>query len=259
MATTTNAPIAEELAEVRDELIAHPLYAEIDSLERLRILMKHHVFAVYGFFSLAKKLQNLVTCVSVPWIPVEDGTSARLMNDIVMGEESDTDGRGGYTNHFHLYKEAMEEVGADTSWIDGYVERLRRGEDPIEAVRAAGLPENVVAFVSYDMELALNGKPHELAAAFCWGREDLIPDMFGEILPQLGFDGVSESRFKYYVERHILLDEHEHAPLARRLVKNLCAGDPVKEQEAVDAAVKALATRITLWDGVLEEIMESGF
>jgi DUF3050 family protein len=259
MATTTNAPITEELAEVRDELIAHPLYAEIDSLERLRILMKHHVFAVYGFFSLAKKLQNLVTCVSVPWIPVEDGTSARLMNDIVMGEELDIDGRGGYINYFYRYEEAMEEVGADASWIDGYVERLKRGEDPIEAVRAAGLPETIVAFVTYDMELALHGKPHELAAAFCWGREDLIPDMFGEILPQLGFDGVSESRFKYYVERHILLDEHEHAPLARRLVKNLCAGDPVKEQEAVDAAVKALATRITLWDGVLEEIMESGF
>jgi hypothetical protein len=255
---TTTPTIADDLTEVRSRLIEHPLYADIDSLERLRILMKHHVFAVYGFFSLAKKLQNLVTCVSVPWIPVTDGTSARLINDIVLGEESDTDGRGGYTNPFHLYKEAMEEVGADVGWIDGYVERLVRGEDPIEAVRAAGLPENIVQFVSYDMELALHGKPHELAAAFCWGREDLIPDMFGQILPQLGFDGVSESRFKYYVERHILLDEHEHAPLARRLVANLCAGDPVKEREASLAAVKALETRIALWDGVLSEIIQAG-
>lgn len=258
MATTTDAPIAAELAEVRDRLIEHPLYAQIDSLERLRILMKHHVFAVYGFFSLAKKLQNIVTCTSVPWIPVEDGTSARLMNDIILGEESDTDGRGGYTNHFHLYKEAMEEVGADAGWVDGYVERLKRGEDPIEAVRAGELPENVVQFVSYDMELALHAEPHQLAASFCWGREDLIPDMFGEILPQLGFDGVDESRFKYYVERHILLDEHEHAPLARRLVANLCGEDPLKEQEAVDAAVRALQTRIRLWDGVLAEITRTG-
>jgi hypothetical protein len=257
MAITTPS-IADDLADVRTRLIDHPLYAEIDSLERLRILMKHHVFAVYGFFSLAKKLQNIVTCVSVPWIPVQDGTSARLINDIVLGEESDTDGNGGYTNHFHLYKEAMEEVGADVNWIDGYVARLVRGEDPIAAVRASGLPENVVQFVSYDMELALHGKPHELAAAFCWGREDLIPDMFGEILPQLGFDGVENSRFKYYVERHILLDEHEHAPLARRLVANMCAGDAVKESEASAAAVKALECRISLWDGVLSEIVDAG-
>jgi hypothetical protein len=255
---TTTAEISAALAEVRDELIDHPLYAQIDSIERLRILMKHHVFAVYGFFSLAKKLQNLVTCVSVPWIPVEDGTSARLINDIVLGEESDTDGRGGYTNHFHLYREAMEEVGADESWIAGYVERLRAGEDPIEAVRNSDLPEGVKQFVAYDMELALHGQPHELAAAFCYGREDLIPDMFGEILPQLGFEGVTESRFKYYVERHILLDEHEHAPLARRLVANLCGGDPVKEAEADAAAVKALQARIRLWDGVVSELAEAG-
>jgi Protein of unknown function (DUF3050) len=253
MATTVPS-IADDLADVRSRLIEHPLYVEIDSLERLRVLMKHHVFAVYGFFSLAKKLQNLVTCVTVPWIPVQDSTSARLINDIVLGEESDTDGHGGYTNHFHLYKEAMEEVGADVSWIDGYVERLVRGEDPIAAIHESGLPENIVQFVRYDMELALHGKPHELAAAFCWGREDLIPDMFGEILPQLGFDGVESSRFKYYVERHILLDEHEHAPLARRLVANLCAGDPDKEREASAAAVKALEARIGLWDGVLAEI-----
>ena len=129
MATT--APIVDELAEVRERLIAHPLYAEIDSLDRLRILMKHHVFAVWDFFSLAKRLQNIVTCVQVPWLPRQDGTSARLINDIVLGEESDTDGNGGYINHFDLYQEAMAEVGADRGPIERYIERLERGEDPI--------------------------------------------------------------------------------------------------------------------------------
>jgi Protein of unknown function (DUF3050) len=255
---TTVSPIVDDLADVRSRLIAHPLYAEIDSLDRLRILMKHHVFAVWDFFSLAKCLQNLVTCVRVPWLPVGDGTSARLINDIVLGEESDTDGAGGYISHFELYQEAMAEIGADRSWINAYIERLKRGEDPIAALTAAGLPANIVQFVSFDLELALRGKPHEVAAAFCWGREDLIPDMFGEILPQLGFEGVEGSRFKYYVERHILLDEHEHAPLARRLVANLCADDPQRVQEATDAAVNALESRIQLWDGVLAEIQGFG-
>ena len=255
---TTVSPILDDLAEVRSRLIAHPLYVEIDSLDRLRILMKHHVFAVWDFFSLAKRLQNLATCVQVPWLPVGDGTSARLINDIVLGEESDTDGNGGYISHFELYLEAMAEIGADRAPIDAYIERLKRGEDPIASLSAAGLPSNVVDFVAFDLELALRGKPHEVAASFCWGREDLIPDMFGQILPQLGFDGVEESRFKYYVERHILLDEHEHAPLARRLVDNLCAGDPERVQEASTAAANALEARIVLWDGVLAEIQGFG-
>lgn len=252
MATTS--PIVDDLTEVRERLIAHPLYAEIDSLDRLRILMKHHVFAVWDFFSLAKRLQNIVTCVQVPWMPRQDGTSARLINDIVLGEESDTDGNGGYTSHFQLYLEAMAEIGADRSLIDRYIERLERGEDPIASLTASNLPGNVVEFVGYDLELALHGKPHEVAAAFCWGREDLIPDMFGQLLPQLGLEELDGSRVKYYVERHILLDEHEHAPLARRLVANLCDGDSQREREASEAAVRALESRIVLWDGVLAEI-----
>jgi hypothetical protein len=250
----TTAPIVDELTEVRERLIAHPLYAEIDSLDRLRILMKHHVFAVWDFFSLAKRLQNIVTCVQVPWLPREDGTSARLINDIVLGEESDTDGNGGYINHFQLYREAMAEIGADRSLIDRYIERLERGEDPIASLTASDLPASVVEFVGFDLELALRGKPHEVAASFCWGREDLIPDMFGQLLPQLGLEELEGSRVKYYVERHILLDGHEHAPLARRLVANLCEGDPQREREANQAAVRALETRIVLWDGVLAEI-----
>jgi hypothetical protein len=246
--------IVDEMQDVRARLIAHPLYAEIQGLETLQILMKSHVFAVWDFFSLAKRLQLMVTCVQVPWLPREDGTSARLINDIVMSEESDVDGNGGYTSHFQLYKSAMAELGADLGPIDRYIGALERGEDCLEALTTSDLPSHVVDFVRFDLELALYGKPHEVASAFCWGREDLIGDMFGEILPQLQFDGMDGSQFKYYVERHILLDEHEHAPLARRLVANLCGDDPVKVQEASVAAVDALETRIRLWDGVLAEI-----
>jgi hypothetical protein len=196
----------------------------------------------------------MVTCVQVPWLPREDGTSARLINDIVMSEESDVDGNGGYTSHFQLYKSAMAELGADLGPIDRYIGALERGEDCLEALTTSDLPSHVVDFVRFDLELALHGKPHEVASAFCWGREDLIGDMFGEILPQLKFDGMDGSQFKYYVERHILLDEHEHAPLARRLVANLCGDDPQKLREASVAAVGALEARIALWDGVLGDI-----
>jgi hypothetical protein len=244
------------ITPVRERLIAHPLYGEINTTERLKTFMSHHVFAVWDFFSLAKRLQQLVTCVDVPWFPPQDPTSARLINDIVLSEESDEDGNGGYASHFDLYRAAMEELDADHSAVDALLERLADGEDPLAALDQLDLPGEVRGFVGYDMRLCLDGKPHEVAAAFCYGREDLIPDMFSQLVEPLGGEsiGLAGTSIKYYVERHVILDSHEHAPLARRLVALLCGQDEVKCQEATAAAVGALEARILLWDGVLQEL-----
>lgn len=246
--------LTEYITPVRQRLLAHPLYGEIDTPEQLKIFMSHHVFAVWDFFSLAKRLQQLVTCVEVPWLPPVDPTSARLINDIVLSEESDEDGEGGYASHFDLYRAAMDELGADHSAVDALLERLADGEDPLVVLDQLELPGEVRAFVSYDMRLALDGKPHEVAAAFCYGREDLIPDMFSQLIGPLGADGLrlAGTRIKYYVERHVILDSHEHAPLARRLVALLCGQDEVKWREATAAAAGALEARILLWDGALQ-------
>src|SRR3954454_4079605 len=90
----------QAIGEVRERLLRHPIYGAIDSRERLATFMSHHVFAVWDFFSLAKRLQRRRTCVEVRWLPAPDGTSARLINDIVLSEESDEDGHGGYASHF---------------------------------------------------------------------------------------------------------------------------------------------------------------
>jgi hypothetical protein len=247
--------IDRDIADVRSRLLDHSLYSEIDSLEDLKTFMSHHVFAVWDFFSLAKRLQQIVTCVDVPWLPPADGISARLINDIVMSEESDEDGQGGYASHFDLYLEAMREVGADRTAIDSYIDRLVAGEDCIEALERATLPPGVAEFVAFDMRLAMDGKPHEVAAAFCYGREDLIPDMFGELVGPISEEaGLEGTRIKYYIERHIVLDAHEHAPLARRLVAQLCGDDEARWREASAAAIGALEARIALWDGVLHGV-----
>lgn len=250
----TAVDIDAEISSTRRRLLSHPLYNAIDSTDKLRTFMSHHVFAVWDFFSLAKRLQQVVTCVDVPWLPAADPTSARLINDIVMSEESDEDGRGGYASHFELYCEAMREIGADHTAIDAYLKRLRAGDDPVAALQSESLPPGVATFVSFDMRLAMDGKPHEVAAAFCYGREDLIPDMFGELLAPLRDQGLEleGTRIQYYIERHIILDSHEHAPLARRLVAILCGTDEIKWREAAAAAQGALDARIALWDGVLQ-------
>ena len=48
--------LCNKIAPLRDALLNHPIYAEIDSLSRLREFMQIHVFAVWDFMSLVKRL-----------------------------------------------------------------------------------------------------------------------------------------------------------------------------------------------------------
>ncbi|MFC0190281.1 DUF3050 domain-containing protein [Fictibacillus aquaticus] len=248
----------KELEEVRDRLLGHPLYKQMTNAERIKVLMKHHVFAVWDFMSLLKKLQQELTSVSVPWMPQPHPEYARFINEIVLGEETDEDGEGGYISHFELYYRAMEEVGADYSAMEEYLNSLKSGADPIEALGQSSIPGTAGDFVKHSLSLAMNGKPHEVAAAFFYGREDLIPDMFQTLVDEVEANGVDAHWLKYYLHRHIELDGDEHGPLAERLLLSLCGGDAVKLQEAERTAKEALEYRIKLWDGVLQEIEEKG-
>lgn len=88
--------------------------------------MQHHAFAVWDFMSLLKALQRTLSCVDIPWIPTGNPNTRRLINDIVMTEEADEDGLGGFTSHFELYLDAMREAGADTGASDDFITRSWR-------------------------------------------------------------------------------------------------------------------------------------
>ena len=79
--------------------------------------------------SLLKALQRTLSCVDVPWIPAGNPNTRRLINDIIMVEETDEDGLGGFTSHFELYLDAMRQAGADTGAIDEFIARIRRREN----------------------------------------------------------------------------------------------------------------------------------
>src|ERR1700727_1642916 len=74
----------------------------------------------YGTRSLLESLQRDRTCVNVPWIPTGATGSRRLINDIVLVEESD-ELNGGFISHFELYLCGMAESGASTAAIDAFI------------------------------------------------------------------------------------------------------------------------------------------
>lgn len=245
---------SQAFESVRDELLLHPIYKKLTSAEHVRLFMEHHVFAVWDFMSLLKRLQRELTVTHVPWMPGQDAQYARFINEIVLGEETDEDGRGGYISHFDLYLEAMEEAEADTAPIRGFLDRLRKGMTPWAALDSPDIPESVQQFVKTTLDIALHGQPHQVAAAFFYGREDIIPDMFTHLVRELEESGKSAARLLYYLKRHIELDGDEHGPLAERLLSYLCAGDAGREREAMETAEQSLRSRIKLWDGVSDSL-----
>jgi Protein of unknown function (DUF3050) len=245
---------ADTLKKARSTLVAHPLYAELDTVDRLRIFMRHHVFAVWDFFTLLKRLQSEVTTTTLPWWPAGHAEHGRFVLEIVLAEETDEDIGGGYVSHFELYRRAMDELGADADPIDGFLAALAAGVPPMAALDNPAVPESVGRFVRHTLQVALNGAPHEVASSFCHGRENLLPDVFSAVRAHLGDALDSAPTFKHYLDRHITLDHDEHGPLALRLLVALCAGDRTREEEALRVGVEAIEARIALWDGVLADL-----
>ena len=243
--------IQERLAPHRAALLDHPIYGEIDRLSSLRIFMEHHVFAVWDFMSLLKALQKGLCCVDVPWLPPLDQSASRMINEIVLAEESDKDGQGGYASHFDLYHRSMLRCGANCSAIDTFLDELRHGESVSLALQTAEVPPCARRFVRQTFRVIESGNLCAIAAAFTFGREDLLPAVFRLIVDRLNVeaDGRLED-FKYYLERHIDLDGEQHGPMANNLLISLCGGDEANWQLAEQTAVACLEARLELWNGI---------
>ncbi len=242
------------LEKTKLQLFNHPLFAEITSLPKLQLFMESHVFAVWDFMTLTKRLQQDLTCTQLPWLPPADTQAARLINEIVLGEESDMHPRLGHCSHFELYLEAMAEIGASTSAINRFVALLRDGQAVPTALQQVGPPRGVARFVSATLHIALNAPTHCVAAAFVQGRECIIPAMFERILQ---VDQVIQAPTLYgYLKRHIELDTQDHGPAAQQLLERLVGADPAFSQQANEAALAAVETRITFWNEVQASLQE---
>lgn len=245
--------------DLREQIVHHPSYSAIKDMEDIKVFMEHHIYAVWDFMSLLKALQISLTSTSIPWLPVGNPDVRYLINEIVTGEESDVDQQGNRMSHFELYLQAMEQCGADTSSISRLLDQIRAGYTFAKAAPGMDIPGKALDFMKFTFEVIETGKPHVIAAVFTFGREDLIPHMFHTIVGDLNerFPG-QVSIFKYYLDRHIEVDGDHHSQLALEMVSELCGNDNKKWEEAEAYVSRALQSRISLWDGVLETLKQRG-
>ncbi len=252
MSDATEQQLEITLAPLRERLVTHPLYAHLRDEGTIRIFMEAHVFAVWDFQSLVKALQRLVTCVEIPWLPTSDPEARRLLNEIVLDEESDQAPGGGYLSHFELYLQAMQECGASVTPIQTFWGSLSAGLSVEEALETSAVPPGVGPFVRATMAIARSADPHRVAAAFAYGREEIIPAMFRRLMDQLAeLSPRSWGTLRYYFDRHIRTDSDRHGPQARLLVRRLCGSDAIRWFEAADAARTSLEARDRLWNEIV--------
>ncbi|MCR9227798.1 MAG: DUF3050 domain-containing protein [Flavobacteriaceae bacterium] len=250
-------PLEQELQPLREQLNNHPLYAQLESMDDIKTFMESHVYAVWDFMSLLKALQQHLTCVGLPWHPQKDTSVARFINEIVLEEESDFNEEGEAKSHFEMYLDAMQEVNADTGKVQAIISSFTDVKDISSQIGAAELNRAEKRFLQFTFDVINTQEPHIIAAAFTFGREDLIPDMFLGIIEQSGENGPSSYRkLEYYLKRHIELDGDQHGPLALGMIKALCGSDAQKWKDVLQYGKQALQYRIELWDSIAEKLQE---
>ena len=254
----TNSVI-DHIKDSQKSLVNHKIYDNIKTIDDLKLFMENHVFAVWDFMSLLKGLQVNLTSTSTPWVPVENTEAARFINEIVLEEETDEIKEHHVTSHFELYLESMKEIGANTSVIERFVSDIKNSSNYRQTINEYEIHENLKSFMNFTFDVVESGEVHKIASAFTFGRENVIPDMFIEIVKGLNKENSSiADKFVFYLERHIELDGDDHGPIALKMIENLCGDDQKKWDEVMEVAKKSIDMRIGMWSHINNLIQANG-
>ena len=250
------AKINNSIQPQKELLLQHSLYKKVKTVEDLQCFLENHVYAVWDFMSLLKALQSKLTCTTTPWFATPNPQTRYLINEIVVAEESDLTIDGRRSSHYEMYIEAMQVCGASTAGIEQFLQEVDSLKNIFVAIKTSNLHPNIKAFLDFTFRVIEEGKAHEIAAAFTFGREDLIPSMFTEILKnfQANFPETDLTKLIYYFERHIELDADEHGPMAMEMITELCGTDAQKWSDVEEISILALEKRIGLWDAIEESL-----
>lgn len=232
----------------------------ITTLDQLRLFMEHHVFAVWDFMLLLKSLQQQIAPSGTPWLPPKHPVIAGLVNSLVAEEECDClpAELGGpiHLSHFSIYRRAMQEIGADYHAIDAVLATAQRN-GLHHALLHPLIPAPSKVFIRSTLDIIQSGQAHLMAAAFCYGRECLVPDLFKQLVTQIRQNNLHAPSLIWYLERHIILDGDSHGPLAERMVQELCENDIKRFQEVEAMKCRVLEQRNSLWNSIAEALHET--
>lgn len=246
--------ITQNLEPLKNRLRNHSLYSKISDVDDLNIFSNAHVYAVWDFMSLLKFLQVNLTSISIPWFPSKNTTTAKLINEIVAGEETDEDHKGKPVSHFEMYIDSIEEFGLNTTEIINNLNTLNNIKTIDTDIDKLNIKSYVKDFLKFTFSVIKRGKIHEVASVFTFGREDLIPDLFIPLIEGINSKNNDLNKLIYYFKRHIEVDGDKHGPMSMEMLSYLCDNDPTKISESALIAEKALLARISLWDGIENEI-----
>tara|TARA_B110000014_G_C20075410_1_gene561290 strand:+ start:222 stop:1007 length:786 start_codon:yes stop_codon:yes gene_type:complete len=250
--------ILDATQDEREILSNHPLYESINNIQHVRIFMEHHIYAVWDFMSIVKALQKRLTCVETPWVPKGNSISARLINEIVLDEETDIDPSGQYSSHFEIYLMSMAEAGANIHSINQFISLIEQGKTANQALNDKHIPNPASKFVNVTFNEIKDAPTHILASAFTFGREEIIPELFTSMIKRISKNNQNNLRtFIYYLNRHITLDGDTHSQIAYKMIKQLCGDNNDKWMESIDIAKRMLVARCQFWDGIHEAIISS--
>jgi Protein of unknown function (DUF3050) len=251
-----NLDHAKAIDSMRRRMEDHPVFAAIRDIQSLRLFMEAHVFAVWDFMSLVKRLQRELTCIDILWLPPRNRQAAQLINQIVLGEETDIGPSGEAVSHLDLYLGAMREVGADTTSFELFRTALADGATLASAFDHAAVAPFVRAFTFYTLQIATREPLLAVMASFFYGREDVIPRMFSNLLERWRVGADEAPMFRYYLKRHIEVDGDQHGPAASAILATATGGDPLRAVQVQSAARRSIEARIRLWDGLLLRLQQ---
>lgn len=243
------------VSEIENETLTltnHPLYNNIKTESDIREYMFNQVWCVWDFMTLVKSIQINIIPPNILWTPPKYPELGAYIYEVLLTEETDK-GYNANSNasHFQTFLKAMQESGVDTRPINSFITYIEKGNSFEDAINKCGIHKEIKDFVSTTYELA-ESELHIPTAVFCLSREGVIPDMFMCLLANVSLSN-NYKIFNWYLNRHIYLDSESHGPLSIKLFKTI-VNTPQKEEEALQASLKALKARNKFFDYILDTI-----
>lgn len=245
------------IEEEKNKLLESSFFTinNIKSKKDLEVFMKAHVFSVWDFMSLLKTLQNEITTTSIPWKPSKYGPElTRFVNELVIEEESDEWlWQWEYISHFELYLKAMEELGIDTKEIKEILFNTNY-ENIDELFCNEKIPKSSRNFMKKTFSYIKSWDIKEVASAFTFWRENIIPEMFIKIIKNLEISNINAPTLYYYFKRHIELDWDSHWPLSKKLIEKIANNEKESIKIIEEIAIDSIKTRKIFWEEIQKEI-----